>query len=74
MVTNPLDDLLAEIGRVSEPETLTWLEGEVERWGEWAATMRARGHRLDSHWIDRIAHAVNTRRAAIGERGGPCGI
>jgi len=67
---NPLDDLIAEIGRVNEPETLTWLEGEVERWGEWAASMRARGHRLDSDWIDQIAHAVDERRAEIRERGG----
>jgi len=64
VVSNPLDDLLAEIGRVSDPETLTWLEGEVERWGEWAAGMRSRG--LDCGWIDQIAHAVNERRAAIG--------
>ena len=63
---NPLDDLIAEIGRVSDPETLTWLEGEVERWGEWAAIMRDRGHRLDSDWIDQIAHAVHARRAEIG--------
>jgi hypothetical protein len=34
VVSNPLDDLLAEIGRVSEPETLTWLEGENERRAE----------------------------------------
>ena len=74
MVTNPLDDLLAEIDRVGDPETLTWLEAEVERWGEWAAGMRARGHQLDSDWIDQIAHAVEARRAEIGERGGPCGI
>ena len=66
MVSNPLDDLLAEIGRVSEPETLTWLEGEVERWGEWAASMRARGQ--DCGWIDQIAQAVNARRAEIGGR------
>jgi hypothetical protein len=65
---NPLDDLLAEIGRVSEPETLTWLEGEVERWGEWAARMRARGHQLDSDWIDQVGHAVNERLAQL--RGG----
>jgi len=64
MVSNPLDDLLAEIGRVSGPDTLTWLEGEVERWGELAASMRARG--LDCGWIDRIAQAVNEGRAEIG--------
>jgi hypothetical protein len=68
MVRNPLDDLLAEIGRVSDPETLTWLEGEVERWGEWAVSMRARGHQLDSDWIDQITHAVSERRAEL--RGG----
>jgi len=62
MVSNPLDDLLAEIGRVSDPETLAWLEGEVERWGEWAASMRG----LDCGWIDQIAHAVDERRAEIG--------
>ena len=73
MVSNPLADLLAEVGRVSDPETLTWLEGEVERWGEWAAGMRARGHQLDSDWIDRIARGVDARRAEIRERGGPCG-
>jgi len=66
MVSRPLDDLIAEIGRVSEPETLTWLEGEVERWSEWAASMRARGQ--DCGWIDQIVHAVSERRAEL--RGG----
>jgi len=61
MVSKPLDDLIAEIGRVSDPETLTWLEGEVERWGEWAASARG----LDCGWIDQIAHAVSARRAEI---------
>jgi len=70
VVSTPLDDLIAEIARVSEPETLTWLEGEVERWGEWAASLRTRGHQLDSDWIDQIAHAVDERRAEIRQRGG----
>lgn len=35
---DPLDELIAEIGRSTDPETLAWLAGEVERWSK-----RARG-------------------------------
>jgi len=61
---DPLDELLAEIGRSSDPEALTWLAGEVERWSK-----RARGLELVEDCFARIAEAVKARRAELGERG-----
>lgn len=57
---DPLDELLAEIARISDPETLIWLEGEAERWSE-----LARGLELVAGCFDRIVQAVKARRAEL---------
>lgn len=67
--SNPADELIVEIGRVRDPETLVWLEGELGRWSEcwkeWVAVQREGGRRLDRGLIDRIVCAVKERRAEL---------